>query len=80
MKIDFKIKAIAFVLLVFAGLYYVNSQSATATASEQPQESSQQAKQVSEQEIPDAPSFTLQDTDGNNVSLVDYKGKIDLEF
>ncbi len=71
MKFDFKLKAIVFVVVVFAGLFWLNSISAPNSANAQPQ-----AKQVSKDEAPNAPEFKLQDLDGNSVSLADYKGKV----
>ncbi len=76
MKFDFKLKAIVFVVDVFAGLFWLNSISAPNSANAQPQKSQPQAKQVNKDEAPNAPEFKLQDLDGNTVSLSDYKGKV----
>lgn len=79
MKFDFKIKVIAFVAIVFVGLFWLNSQSSSMDIGEQPAQpknNSSQSQQGSDDKIPFAPSFTLKDLAGNNVSLSDYKGKV----
>ncbi len=77
MKLDFKIKAIAFVVVVFAGLLWVNSQFASAgNVNVQQQKNTSKAQPASKQDIPYAPAFALQDINGNTVSLADYRGKV----
>ncbi|KAA3611106.1 MAG: TlpA family protein disulfide reductase [Calditrichaeota bacterium] len=78
MKLDFKVKAIGFVVIVFLGLFWVNSQTTSADIApkQQTQQPQNQAQQASQQEAPMAPAFTLQDVDGKKVSLADYKGKV----
>ena len=76
MKFDFKIKAIVFVVIVFGGLFWLNSQSIPDSVNAQTQNSSVPAQQTGKAQNPFAPNFTLQDLEGNNVSLADYKGKV----
>jgi len=76
MKLDFKIKAIAFVILVFGGLFWINSQYASTSVNAQPQKNTAQTQAVSQNQNPVAPAFTLKDVEGHNVSLADYKGKL----
>ena len=62
----------------FAGLFAVlfwfsmpqDSEKAMAQSDPQP------AQNVSDQELPEAPPFTLKNLDGEDVSLEDYRGKI----
>jgi peroxiredoxin len=76
MKFDLKMKAIAFVVIVFAGLFWLNSTSATDNVKEETPQSSTAAEKVSNEETPSAPNFSLQDLEGNSVSLADYRGKV----
>jgi peroxiredoxin len=80
MKFDMKWK----VILVFAvafGVLYLLSEDGNVNVSDPipqatPTSAQTQNQNEGQQELQDAPLFTLKDLDGNSVALDDYKGKI----
>jgi len=67
------IVAIAAIALVFAFMGGTNS---PATSVTQANAATQPAADQPAQSFPDAPNFTLQNLDNQNISLSDYKGKL----
>lgn len=70
-----KFKALAVFLPVFAALVWFTLDSDESTANIQPQEK-KEAKAAANENLQEAPVFTLQDLEGNQVSLSDYRGKL----
>ena len=71
-----KYKVIAIIGIVVIGLFLLSVDFQDQTNVADKITNSGQTKQVNEQEFPLAPVFTLNDVDGKEVSLADYKGKI----
>lgn len=74
MKNDQKWKAVLFFVVLFGVLFWFSAQQNNTEV--KAENTTPQAKQTSDEELPQAPVFTLKNLDGKNVSLSDYRGKI----
>jgi thiol-disulfide isomerase/thioredoxin len=76
MKKDQKLKALLFFVALFAVLFWFSMPQGNEPAAKQKDKAQQTQKVNDEQTLPEAPLFTLENLDGDKVSLKDYRGKI----
>ena len=76
MKKDQKLKALLFFVALFAVLFWFSMPQGNEQPMEQKDKTQQAQKVNDEQSLPEAPLFTLNNLEGEKVSLKDYRGKI----
>lgn len=77
MKKDQKLKTLLFFVGLFAVLFWFSMpQDSDDIVAKNNEQQPKETKQVNQEELQEAPSFTLKNLEGEDVSLKDYRGKI----